>query len=292
MSATLLHRAESVAGLFPPLLVEAERVAQAVWQGVHGRRRPGIGESFWQFRPYTPTDPAARIDWRQSARGDRLYVREREWEAAQGVYLWADASGSMRYASSSKVPTKSERAQLLMLALASLLLRGGERVTWLDHRRSTAVHGRGGLERIAARIAPDAEPSDASLPPAVPLARYAHMVLCSDFLTAPEDLQKQMHLYAVQNLRGAFVHVIDPAEESFALSGRLELQGCENEAPLRLSNAAALRETYLKKMQEHEARLRLMAESAGWFYVRHITSTQPHQALLQLYEGLAAGARP
>ena len=49
-------RAEHLASRFPPLLVAAERVATTVAQGVHGRRRVGQGEAFWQFRRYEPGD--------------------------------------------------------------------------------------------------------------------------------------------------------------------------------------------------------------------------------------------
>src|ERR1700744_5305719 len=94
-----LHQAEQLAELLPPLLIEAERVAQTVYQGVHGRRRSGTGETFWQFRRYEQGDPAERIDWRQSSRTDKVFIREREWEAAQTACLWADTSGSMEYAS-------------------------------------------------------------------------------------------------------------------------------------------------------------------------------------------------
>ena len=112
-SAQLQHRAEQAAAALPPLLVAAERVAATVAQGVHGRRRVGQGETFWQFRQYQPGDAATRIDWRESAKSQRLYVRETEWEAAQSVWLWRDASPSMEYASSKAIPTKRERADLL-----------------------------------------------------------------------------------------------------------------------------------------------------------------------------------
>src|ERR1044071_6317373 len=130
-AATLQHRAEQIAGRLPPLLVAAERVAATVAQGVHGRRRVGQGETFWQFRQYEPGDSAQRIDWRESAKSQRLYVRETEWEAAQSVWLWRDASPSMDYASSGALPTKRSRADLLLVALAALLVRGGERASML-----------------------------------------------------------------------------------------------------------------------------------------------------------------
>jgi uncharacterized protein (DUF58 family) len=283
MDAALHARAEKLAALLPPLLVEAERVAQSVWHGAHGRRRAGIGESFWQFRNYDAGDPASRIDWRQSARTDRLYVRMREWEAAQTVCLWADASGSMRYASDKSLPAKAERAQLLVLALASLLARGGEKARWSDGKNFHALRGRAGLERMARQIAA----ADESLPPPPPALRHAHMVLASDFLMPEEALRQRMQAYAAHNLRGVLLHIIDPLEESFAIEGRVELQGAEGEPSLLLPNAASMRAAYRQRFAEHRAHLMRMAESAGWFYLRHATDGSPQQALLRLHQFLA-----
>ena len=96
--------------------------------GLHGRRHPGPGETFWQFRPYVAGEPARQIDWRRSAHDDHLYVREREWEASQTVWLWTDLSSSMDFRSRLSDTTKLDRALVLMLALAEMLARGGERV--------------------------------------------------------------------------------------------------------------------------------------------------------------------
>ena len=68
----LRHRAEQAGSALPPLLVAAERVAATVAQGIHGRRRVGQGETFWQFRQYQPGYAATRIDWRESAKSQRL----------------------------------------------------------------------------------------------------------------------------------------------------------------------------------------------------------------------------
>ncbi len=127
----LRQAAESLSQRLPSLLVEAERVSATVAPGVHGRRRTGMGETFWQFRQYQAGDAADSIDWRQSARSRHLFVREQEWEAAESVWLWCDLSESMAFRSGSKLPVKWERAVLLTLALAALLVRGGERVALL-----------------------------------------------------------------------------------------------------------------------------------------------------------------
>src|SRR6266404_1556855 len=161
-TVSVQHRAEELAAALPPLLVAAERVAVTVAQGVHGRRRVGQGETFWQFRQYQPGDAAARIDWRESAKSQRLYVRETEWEAAQSVWLWRDASASMEYSSADYLagaewPTKRDRAELLLVALASLLVRGGERLTLLGTGISP-MSGRIALSRVAELVG--REPSE------------------------------------------------------------------------------------------------------------------------------------
>ena len=122
-AATDARRAEALGARLPPLLVAAERVAATVAQGVHGRRRVGQGDSFWQFRRFVQGDPIARVDWRQSAKSGRpvpdgWFIRETEWEAAQTVCLWRDASSSMRWRSAGATVEKRERAGLLLLALA------------------------------------------------------------------------------------------------------------------------------------------------------------------------------
>ncbi len=70
--------AEGLASAMPRLAADARRASSSVAAGLHGRRRAGQGESFWQFRPFMSGESAAKVDWRRSARDDRLYVRERE----------------------------------------------------------------------------------------------------------------------------------------------------------------------------------------------------------------------
>src|SRR5262249_13629413 len=74
--------AHALADRLPELILDALRVANTVAHGIHGRRRAGTGETFWQFRQFQGSDPATAIDWRRSASSDHLYVRERDWEAA------------------------------------------------------------------------------------------------------------------------------------------------------------------------------------------------------------------
>ena len=91
--------AHALAARLPELVLDALKVANTVAHGIHGRRRAGSGETFWQFRQFQGGDPATIIDWRRSASSDQLYVREREWEASHTFWLWPDISASMAFRS-------------------------------------------------------------------------------------------------------------------------------------------------------------------------------------------------
>jgi len=279
MSVSLQHQAQELVAAFPPLLLEAERVAHVVYQGLHGRRRAGTGETFWQFRRYEAGDSMNRIDWRQSARTQRLFVREREWEAAQTAFIWADCSGSMQYASSRNYSRKATRAQLLALALGCLLLRGGETIQWLN-THPIRVYGKNGLQRVAEQMQMT---GGKSIPPFVPLVGHGQVLLCSDFLITPDEFVASMDYYAAQKRRGILLHILDPAEEQFSFEGRVEFLGTEGEASLLLPNAGHMADLYQKRLDEHKKYLAHEAQKRGWFYVHHVTTTSPTTAVLQLY---------
>lgn len=277
----LVPWAEQLGATLPPLLVEAERVAATVMPGLHGRRRAGPGEAFWQFRAYVAGDQATRIDWRQSGKSDRLFIRETEWEAAQTVALWAAGGAGMAWRSSKEVPAKALRAQLLLLALASLLLRAGERVRLFGLPRPFA--GRHALPAIAtalAHLAPTPEDHR--------IARHARCVLFGDFWAPLEETKAAVARLAAQGLHGHLVQVLDPAEESLPYAGRIRFEpvGGEGLAAL-VPRVEAVREVYAGRVGRHREALAAIAQSAGWSFITHRTDQPPEAALLALHQMLA-----
>jgi len=279
------QEAERLGGALPPLLVAADRVAQTVAQGVHGRRRVGQGESFWQFRRYEPGDSTTSIDWRQSAKSQAVFVREREWEAAQSVWLWRDASPSMDYASGAELVTKRERADLLLLATAALLVRGGERVTMLGSGQLPST-GRAGFNRVADIVLND-EPGTESLPIVAPLPRAAHIALFGDFLSDVEEFRRLVTGYAARGVRGQIVQILDPAEESLPFTGRVRFAGYEGEGETLMGRVESVRLGYRDRLAAHREAIGDIARRAGWGFVLHHTDSPPQTALLPLYTAMA-----
>ncbi len=279
------HRAEELGADLPPLLVAAERVAATVSQGVHGRRRVGQGETFWQFRRYQSGDSAQQIDWRQSAKSQRVYIRETEWEAAESVWLWCDGTASMDFRSSPDLPTKSDRAVLLTLALSALLIRGGEHVALSGHGRPPST-GRAALLEMAAILSQESNPENIAplnMPTDEPMPRDARIILFGDFLDPVDQIRTSLDAITAKGVRGHMVRIIDPAEDGLPYSGRVLFEGCESDGEVLLDGVEDVRQTYGEIWRAHGEALEAAARSSGWGYIAHHTDRPAEEALLHLY---------
>jgi uncharacterized protein (DUF58 family) len=287
-SGIAARRAEALAIRLPPLLIAAERLAATVAQGVHGRRRVGQGDSFWQFRRYVAGDPLSRIDWRQSAKSGRpapdgWFVRETEWEAAQTVCLWRDSSASMRWHSRETTIEKRERASLLLLALASLLLRGGERVMLMkDGARPLA--GRTALDRLAIDL--ELDQAEEGVPPRIRLPRHATIVLIGDFLSPLEDIQAVVGALSSLPARGYLLQVLDPAEALLPYDGRIRFRGVEQDGDTLIPRVSGVRDAYMDRLRAQQEGLASICAAAGFGFGVHRTDHPPEAALLTLYTAL------
>ena len=262
----------------PRIAIEARRIAATAAHGIHGRRQAGTGEAFWQFRAFTAGEPANRIDWRRSARDDRYYVREREWEAAHTVWLWVDRSPSMGFSSALAQCSKIERALVLGLALADVLVRGGERVGLMDLTNPMAT--RGIVDRLAEALAADRSPAD--LPGHRPLAPRTAAGNSSDFLTPAPGVRETLGRLAARGARGHVVLVVDPVEETFPFEGQAVLADLEGPETLRVGDAGSFRELYLERMRGHRAALAEACARRAWSFAVHRTDRPASDALLAL----------
>lgn len=282
----LQHEADALGAGLPPLMVAADRLAASISLGAHGRRKAGIGENFWQFRRYGSADSVGRIDWRQSAKSQHLFVREREWEAAQTVWFWRDGDAGMRFGSGDV--TKLDRANLLLLALAALLVRGGERVGLMGASYLPAA-SRFTLSRIGHSLLDPAmrekERSHAGTgPPAAPIARGSRIVWLSDFL-AP-DVEERMAGFARLGAVGHLVRIIDPAEEDFPYAGRARFESPRGQGSALFGRAESVGQDYRARFAAHGESLARAATKLGWSITAHRTDHPPQTALIALHAAI------
>lgn len=278
-------RAETATALtlaqrMPRLILESRRVAASLSHGIHGRRRAGIGETFWQFRPFVTGEAAQRIDWRRSGRDDRLYVREREWETAQSIWVWIDRSASMGFASDLAQASKIERALVLGLALGDTFVESGERVGLLGlmpPRATTHI-----TETMAQALVADSRALDTDLPPSGSIATLDEAILISDFLSAPRDIAVSVEGISSRGARGHLVMIVDPVEETFPFQGQAILYDLEEGLSLRVGDAAAWGEAYRDRISQHRAEIEEIARNRGWTLTIHRTDRPASEAALRI----------
>lgn len=274
--------AHALADRLPDLMLEGVRISSTVVHGVHGRRRPGPGETFWQFRQYQTGDTLQQIDWRRSASSDHLFIKEREWESAHTVWLWPDISTSMAFRSHLSKAYKSDRALVLMFALIEMLVRAGERTAVMGLTQPSI--SRKTTTRVAQMLAANLKQSGltASMPPPQRVARFSSVVWISDFLDPIESLAKRVDELAGSGSRGHLIQVLDPAEETLPYSGRTEFIGLEDGTRWMSDRAETLREAYRKRLTDHRAALQDLCRRNGWSFFVHHTDASPADALLQI----------
>ncbi|KAB2938134.1 MAG: DUF58 domain-containing protein [Hyphomicrobium sp.] len=286
----LEREAHGLADRLPEILIDAQRIAQTVAHGLHGRRRAGPGETFWQFRQFQSSDTLRQIDWRRSASSDHLYVREREWEAAHTVWLWPDLSESMNFRSHLATTTKRDRALLLMLAAAELLVRGGERVALLGLTPPTA--SRKATTRMAeAILAHEGTPIlQSTQPPKLHLARFSGAILISDFLDPIERTRAHVEQLAADGAVGHLIEIVDPAEETLPYEGRTEFLSPDGGQRWVADRVQSLRAQYKERLEAHRAQLMELAGRVGWSFLVHHTDRSPAEPLLSLIMRMQGGA--
>lgn len=242
------------------------RDASAVHTGSAGRRRAGSGERFWQFRPHAREDAPSRIDWRRSARGDALYVRETELETARTFWFWADPHPGFDWSGARGRVTKAHRARVILMAIAARLSRDGERVG-VPGGQPAGFGGRA-LDRLGEDFLRMA-PSDTT--PTVPETQGI-AIIASDFYDPLTEWTDRLTPLAARCRSGILLSVADPLELSFDWRGRVEFARPGTGQKRLVERAEQLAAAYAERLTAHQAGLESLAAQLGWSLLRHDTA--------------------
>ncbi|MCC6779397.1 MAG: DUF58 domain-containing protein [Hyphomicrobiales bacterium] len=277
--------ARTLAETMPRLILESRRIAATVIHGLHGRKRAGPGENFWQYRRFLSGEPARRVDWRRSARDDHLYVREQEWEAAHTVWLWADRSPSMQFKSQLAQESKLERCLVVAFSLAEVLVQAGERIGMPGLMRPTG--SRNVLDKMANAIIHDVMERP-SVPPTFNPSGLSEIVVISDLWSPIAELRKMLAQLSSTGAHGHVIQVVDPAEETFPYSGRVEFIEPEGGGSITAGRAEAWKADYEARLNRHRAAIRAETDRLGWSFIIHRTDRPATELLLALHARMGA----
>ena len=171
---------------------------------------------------------------------------------------------------------------VLAFALAELLARSGERVGWLG--LTDPILSRNSADRLAEALI-QAEPQT-SFPQRPKMGNHSDVVIFSDFLDPVPEITE--HWRSIQKLgaRGHVVQIIDPAEEVFPFSGRVEFNDPESGEKFTSGNAVALKAGYESEIAVRKTAFRQAANALDWSFIRHHTDRLASQALVALHHNL------
>lgn len=274
-AADLRAEAERLARQLPGLSFKAE-ASEAAHIGSAGRRRAGTGETFWQYRRHAQEDDTARIDWRRSAKGDDLYVRETELETARTVMFWADDHPGFRWKGEGDLRTKAEEAILLMLTMAIPMSREGERIGSLGTGRRPSFG-----KRAVDRLANDLLRGTNGQFPAPPRAA-ATLVVASDFYDPIPEWSARLAPLAAKCPEGVLLAVSAPVEMDFPFEGRVKFSRPGAAADRILGRAETVREDYQQRFAAQRAGLETLARRMGWGFATHVTGAPALQSAARL----------
>ena len=281
------QNAGSIANAAGDLLLQAELLTKAMVMGDHGRREPGPGDDFWQYRTFeNGIDIPRYVDHRRSAKQDQDFVRQLEWKAPQVLHLWVDSGASMQFCSDG-FTEKHKRASVIALALAIAAERAGERIGLCDCNLLPG-RGRQHILRIAESLFTPVE-KDYACPSASNFVTGSSALIASDFFTDLQQIECILARASDQRVQGVLLQVLDPAELSFPFRGRTIFQSVLGSVEHDTLWADDLRKPYLERLAKLQERLEALARMAGWSYLCYDGAQSPISVASKLYFLLSGG---
>jgi uncharacterized protein (DUF58 family) len=164
-------------------------------------------------------------------------------------------------------------------------VQAGERVGMPGLMRPTG--SRNVLDKMANAIVHDVTERP-SLPPAFAPSSLAEVVVVSDFWSPMSELHKMFAQLSSTGAHGHTVQVVDPAEETFPYSGRVEFIEPEGAGSITAGRAEAWKSEYETRVAAHRAALRAETDKLGWSFTIHRTDRTATELMLALHARLGA----
>ncbi len=318
---TLRGAATDPARALAALRIEVQRSVEGLLGGPHASRLHGASAVFAEHHAYRPGDEPRWIDWRATARADRVVVRRFEQESRLRADLLLDVSASMHFsgcAAEGGAPSKAWHAAVLLGALGWLLRQQGDAIgggtfaevpgprlparqhpeAW-DRLTEAFVEALARGTSMAAGEA-SSSASGASADPAVPgpasdaaaalgEALETHrerglIVLASDLLLPLEALGGALRAAGQLGHEVWVLHVLHPDELHLPAVGPSWFFDPEGGARL-LADPAEVSEAYARRMAGFLDEARRLCRDAGARYVRCPVQEAPEATLARLITG-------
>ncbi|MBT3866231.1 DUF58 domain-containing protein [Candidatus Woesearchaeota archaeon] len=248
----------------------------------------GRGTMFKDHGMYTPGDDFRAIDWKVYGRTDKLHIRRYEEDKALVSHIILDSSSSMNYGSG-KVK-KFDYASMVGLAFAYMSMKKNEKfvlstfsenldliiprkgkrhfVSVIDYLKEKEAKGKTQFEKSLLNYLKKIE-------------SRSMIIIISDFFYDVEEIERSLGRFKNSEIK--LIQVLDPVECNLNLKGDLRLKDLETSEVVRTFIDKVTKARYMKKKDEHNAKLKWIADSLGAKFYSFSTDTPIFD---NLYEAL------
>jgi len=220
------------------------------------RNRPGRGLEFLDTRHYEPGDDIRTIDWRQSARNQRLVIRRYRDETAADWFICIDCSASVELGGR-KWPTTVQ----LATALAYTLLYAGHRVAVLlfsDRINGLCKLGRGAHHYAALlkTLSVGNYGGASNLGLCRPLlSQNSNVFILSDFLE-PDGMRPELKSIRARAATVNAIQILDDDEVTIPTRAVTELRDVESGEIRHIAMSNKTAQDAADKLQSHCEKLK------------------------------------
>ena len=281
------------------LEVVARIIVEGVRSGTHRSPHKGHSVEFADHRAYVPGDDLRHLDWKVLGRSDRLVLKRYEAETDLGCTLVVDGSASMGYRGERAAVSKYRYAAMLAAAVAYLLIEERDRAGLVLFHETSAVEIRpatqGQLVRICRALETHVPANGTDAAKGLehllsPATQRGLVILLSDCLTDPAELERTIDRLAHRGHDLALVWVLDPDEVDLGVATVSKFEGLEGDGELT-AEPRALRTAYLDQVNLHRRALQSLCRKRKLAYVETVTSEALHLPLNRLLVALHAERR-
>lgn len=254
-------------------LLVRKRVSTA-YTGARRSVKVGRGISPVGYREYRKGDDFKFVDWKVYGRTEKLYVREHEEERSLAVHLLLDASSSMGFGE------KFAFASMVSAGFAYMAIKENEKFSISKFGEMLELgETRGGRRNLFRAI----EDLDRTAPSGgtdfkrtteqfdLSIRSTSLVVVISDFLDDVESIIAGIYKLSVHDL--ILIQILDPAEADLDFEGDLRFIDMEAKRSVMTRVTPKVKEEYVAKMNEHDARIRETCNAVGADFFTYTTDT-------------------
>ncbi len=249
--------------------------------GMHRSPHRGSSVEFAEYRKYVPGDDIKNIDWRVFGRTDRFYMKEFEADTNLRCHLILDTSASMGFAGPGAEP-KLSYARRMAATLAYILVHQGDAVglqNFSSHVENelppqhNAAHLKNLLD-LMGTLEPKGETEIVTIlhELAEKVRNRALIIVFSDFLTDPEELQECFQHLRYRKHDLVVFHLLDRSELEFKFDRPIRFTDMESNFNI-VTDPVTLRDRYLDAMHQHLDRLKQGCVEHNIDYWRVVTDS-------------------